>query len=321
MAVFKLGSRGEEVRAIQRKLTELGDYRGPLDGDFGGGTQAAVAAFQQRKGLEPDGSVGSQTWTALFGTQIPAPAIGTQPLVYRCLALTGTFETGTAAPDCFCGISGDFDGQGISFGVLQWNFGQGSLQPLVKDMVDRHPDVIRAVFGKSYEPFVEALDSTRDELLNFARSVQHPVTHAIFEPWRGFAKSLGRTPEFQAIQTEHAQGVFQRASALSQEYGLWSERGVALMFDIVTQNGGIDRVTKARTMGEIQALPVALSEEDRETHQMEIIANRRAEAANPHWVDDVRLRKLCIARGQGTVHGIPYHLDDQFGIGLRRYAA
>lgn len=38
---------------------------------------------------------------------------------------------------------------------------------------------------------------------------------------------------------------------------------------------------------------------------MSIVANRRAEAANPRWVDDVRVRKLCIARGEGTVHGTP----------------
>jgi hypothetical protein len=38
---------------------------------------------------------------------------------------------------------------------------------------------------------------------------------------------------------------------------------------------------------------------------MSIVANRRAEAANPRWVDDVRVRKLCIARGEGAVHGIP----------------
>ena len=31
------------------------------------------------------------------------------------------------------GLSGDFDGQGLSFGVLQWNLGQGSLQPLLAD--------------------------------------------------------------------------------------------------------------------------------------------------------------------------------------------
>lgn len=321
MTCYRLGSRGDEVRAIQAKLAAAGDYRGPIDGDFGGGTQTAVSAFQRRMGLDPDGCVGEGTWSALLGGEMPAPAIGNQDLVFRCLALTGAFETGTGVPDCFCGIGGDFDGQGISFGVLQWNFGQGSLQPLLKDMMGRHPEIVRDIFGTHHDAFAEALSADKNDLLNFARSVQHPVTHAVFEPWRGFAKALGRTPEFQSIETEHARGVFQRALALCQEYGLWSERAAALMFDIVTQNGSIDRVTKTRIAGEIQALPPTLAEAERETRSMEIVANRRAEAANPRWIDDVRVRKLCIARGEGTVHGIPYHLDSQFGIALKKYAA
>lgn len=321
MPAYQLGSRGEEVRAIQRKLTEHGLYRGPIDGDYGGGTQAAVLGFQKVKGLQADGVVDAATWRALMGSDLPAPAIASESLIFRCLALTGSFETGKGPPDCFCGISGDFDGQGISFGVLQWNFGQGTLQKLLADMTARHSDIVGGIFGDHLDALTTALASDSDELMSFARSVQHPVKKYVYEPWSGFAKSLGRTPEFQAIQTEHAQGIFERALALSREYGLWSERGAALMFDIVTQNGSISRLTKARILGEIQALPASLSEDQRELRKMEIIANRRAEAANPRWVDDVRVRKLCIATGAGSVHGIPYRLDDQFGIGLRPHGA
>ncbi|HEY4744406.1 MAG TPA: peptidoglycan-binding domain-containing protein, partial [Desulfuromonadaceae bacterium] len=134
MSVFRLGSTGDEVRWIQQRLQTLGLYRGPADGLFGGATEAAVKAFQDRSGLDSDGMVGPVTWQHLFQDHIPSPSIQSRPLDYRCLALTGSFETGAAIPDCFAGLSGDFDGQGISFGVLQWNFGQGSLQPLLKRM-------------------------------------------------------------------------------------------------------------------------------------------------------------------------------------------
>ena len=69
------------------------------------------------------------------------PRSHNEDLAARCLAITASFETGVGAPDCFCGISGDFDGQGISFGVLQWNFGQGSLQPLLREIVTHHAEV------------------------------------------------------------------------------------------------------------------------------------------------------------------------------------
>ena len=49
---------------------------------------------------------------------------------------------------------------------------------------------------------------------------------------------------------------------------------------------------------------------EREGTKLKIVANRRAEAANAKWVEDVRVRKLCIANGSGTVHGIQYDLDE-----------
>src|SRR4051794_7645085 len=116
MAVYQIGSHGDEVKQIQQALQAKELYRGPIDGAFGGGTRAAVIAFQRAQNLSVDGRVGNQTWGALFGTsvQAPTPQMFSEDLAKRCLALTGAFETGTGAPDCFCGISGDFDGQGIS---------------------------------------------------------------------------------------------------------------------------------------------------------------------------------------------------------------
>ncbi|MGZ8154518.1 MAG: peptidoglycan-binding domain-containing protein [Burkholderiales bacterium] len=322
MAVYRMGSHGAHVSAIQEALKAKGFYRGPVDGAFGGGTHAAVSAFQRAHELEADGRVGPKTWAILVTepVEIAEPAPADEGLARRCLALTGAFETGVGVPDCFCGLSGDFDGQGLSFGVLQWNFGQGSLQPLLRDMADKHPQVTKAIFGSHYDAFREALDASQDELMTFARSVQHPVKHTVFEPWRGLAKAMGRTPEFQQIQVTYADRGFQQALGMCRQYELWSERAVALMFDIVTQNGSISRITRAQILSEIATLPRSLSETDAELRRMEIVANRRAEAALPRWIDDVRRRKLCIAGGGGVVHGIEYDIEEQFGIRLARYA-
>src|SRR5512137_2315949 len=125
---------GNDVRKIQEKLKSKGLYGGSVDGVSGRVTRAAVRAFQRASGLEADGIVGPLTRKALFGEPARGPDIRSKPIDYRCLALTGSFETGQGLPDCFAGLSGDFDGQGMSLGVLQWNFGQGSLQPLLREM-------------------------------------------------------------------------------------------------------------------------------------------------------------------------------------------
>ena len=322
MITFQLGSSGEPVEQIQQALKEKSFYLGPLDGDFGGGTQAAVIMFQKNNGLEADGKVGETTWAALIGNESPIfSPLMTQPLAYRCLALTGAFETGKGIPECFCGISGDFDEQGLSFGVLQWNLGQGTLQPLLRDVIQTHGELAKNIFGEHFDALKKALLLKDDEhgkadLLEFARSIQHPVKHQVFEPWRGYAKSLGRTPEFQSIEVKYAQAAFNAATDLCEQYGLWSERAAALMFDIVTQNGGIKPVTRAQILSDVRMLSAVLSTDERELRIMKIVANHRAEASNPRWIDDVRRRKLCIANGGGTVHGIQYDLEAQFFIRL-----
>jgi len=317
MATYQLGSKGAEVRRIQEKLQALGIYRGPLDSDFGGGTETAVRQFQRIEGLEVDGRVGPLTWGALFKEEIPNPQIRYRSLDYRCLALTGAFETGAAFPDCFAGLSGDFDGQGISFGVLQWNFGQGSLQPLLKRMCADYGEQAEAVFHDNYGRLTTILNATKSEQMAFARSLQDLNRKTVIEPWRGMFKSLGRTEEFQRIEADAANGIYKAAKQLCAEYGLWSERGLALMFDIKTQNGSISTAVKTRILTDFHNLSAVMSAEETEQAKLRIVANRRAEAAKARWIEDVRERKLCIANGGGSVHGIQYELDEQFGIGLR----
>ena len=60
-ALSQLGSRGQEVRAVQQKLKQLGFYGGSVDGIFGAQTRRAVVAFQKSVGITADGVAGSKT--------------------------------------------------------------------------------------------------------------------------------------------------------------------------------------------------------------------------------------------------------------------
>ncbi len=64
-AVLKQGSRGSEVKEVQRRLKQWGYYTGAVDGIFGAGTKTAVIAFQKKNGLTADGIVGKATYQAL----------------------------------------------------------------------------------------------------------------------------------------------------------------------------------------------------------------------------------------------------------------
>ena len=62
---LRRGDEGDEVTALQRRLTELGYWNGPADGSFGQLTQQAVYAVQKAAGLSRDGVVGAKTRRAL----------------------------------------------------------------------------------------------------------------------------------------------------------------------------------------------------------------------------------------------------------------
>ncbi|GLW29907.1 N-acetylmuramoyl-L-alanine amidase [Actinoplanes regularis] len=75
-ARWRLGSRtlfhsvpdaltGEDVRALQERLLEMGYDTGRPDSVYGARTAHAVAQFQREVGLTPDGSCGPQTMKAL----------------------------------------------------------------------------------------------------------------------------------------------------------------------------------------------------------------------------------------------------------------
>ena len=64
-AVLRQGSKGSEVKEVQRRLKQWGYYSGAVDGIFGAGTKQAVIAFQKKNGLTADGVVGKATYKAL----------------------------------------------------------------------------------------------------------------------------------------------------------------------------------------------------------------------------------------------------------------
>ena len=77
-ALSKLGSTGTEVKNIQKKLKELGYYKGSVDGIYGSQTKSAVTAFQRGCGITADGVCGKTTLLYLgLGGSSSASSSGT----------------------------------------------------------------------------------------------------------------------------------------------------------------------------------------------------------------------------------------------------
>ena len=71
LSILKNGSKGEQVKTVQRVLRMRGwkDGNGKaleIDGSFGAKTEYAVKSFQKGKGVTVDGVVGEKTWNKLL---------------------------------------------------------------------------------------------------------------------------------------------------------------------------------------------------------------------------------------------------------------
>ncbi|MEE2902340.1 MAG: peptidoglycan-binding protein [Myxococcota bacterium] len=60
-----LGSKNDQVKALQEKLQKLGYLRGPSDGKFGRDTELALRSFQRVNGLPENGVLGPRTIAAI----------------------------------------------------------------------------------------------------------------------------------------------------------------------------------------------------------------------------------------------------------------
>jgi cell wall-associated NlpC family hydrolase len=79
------GDKGGAVETLQRRLSTVGFSPGPIDGDFGPKTEAAVKQFQRANKLPETGIVDSQSWARLRASaRLPTAIAGS----------SGTWQSG-----------------------------------------------------------------------------------------------------------------------------------------------------------------------------------------------------------------------------------
>jgi hypothetical protein len=129
--------------------------------------------------------------------------------------------------------------------------------------------------------------------------------NSIAGQWSAAFKVLGNTPEVQQIENQHAQHYWDAGAQLAASFGLTSEAGQALCFDIAVQN----IVTHAMFTEIVAKTDQCTNEADK----IQIIAHV-ADHANPKYYSDVLKRKMTFVIGQGNVHGDLYDITC-WGIG------
>lgn len=68
---LQVGDRGDEVQAVQEKLSQMGYVVGSMDGVYGDVTADAVKALQKDKNLQVDGKISPELYKNLMGRDLP----------------------------------------------------------------------------------------------------------------------------------------------------------------------------------------------------------------------------------------------------------
>src|SRR5262245_11354463 len=299
MVLLAKGARGEIVRKVQRGLLGLGFTPGIIDESHGNNTQRAVRGFQQANLLESTGEVDVITWERLIGTPPPATRD-------RSLQLTAAFEGHD-----FTLAQGNFDGAGITWGIIGFTLKHGELSKIIIEIHQRDPELVRQAFGMKTDELISIMTSSKTKQMAFADSISLGVKKVkLAEPWRSAFEKFGEIPEVQALQLELAdRDYFQPALQTAQEFDLKTDLGITLAFDIHVQNGGIKTSAREEIESSLAEQPVTSEQELRV-----IIAHAVADQARVEFREDVRARKLTIASGSGKVHGAIYLLRN-WGLG------
>jgi hypothetical protein len=260
------------------------------------------------------------------------------------LKVTGHFEDST---DPLGGVSGDFDGMGLSLGVLQWNIGMGSLQPLVKGIgraavVDTMP-----VFGGE---LWTACTSNISQGLAIVRSWQtgQRLRPAVKAELKTFAHSEAFVSQQIAAAQRVAEQAWLTASTWNTEVGQDepSLQEFCWFFDLMTQNGGLKGISPTAVKEFIAVAGLSRADDlvcdwlegrteaDRgfkdalknaqlwrdtvpDANLLLFVASYlRSQKANLPWRTDTLNRKGTIALGTGWVHGEQHELKAVFDAAL-----
>ena len=116
--LLKRHDKGPDVSEAQGLLNRNGAILDP-DGDFGGGTAAAVREFQVVAGLPDSGTIDAATWQRLRGLPEPSPDIPTRAVAFIAreeVGSRGFYDTRCIRPTWPGGASGVTIGVGYDLG-------------------------------------------------------------------------------------------------------------------------------------------------------------------------------------------------------------
>lgn len=219
-----------------------------------------------------------------------------------CLKITSAFEGAD-----FGTITGNFDGMGMSAGILQFNIGTGSLQAYILN----HINPMAYDFPASIEPLIKL---PKDQALAWHKDIALDAAGKLKPEWRKAWQAFMTRPEVIALQKQACGRYFQRAREIAGKLGFAQSnaRAMAWSYDVAVQSWslGIDEPQANREQaanilqlyGPENFMLWQAQQLNDDQIKLVIASHLRALKCNPRWRNDFFIRKCTIATGLGIVH-------------------
>ncbi len=244
-------------------------------------------------------------------------------------------------------ITNNFDGQGLSLGLLNQTLGTESLQPLLLEMLQAHKIQMKNQFSdnnfKTLEQMIlkwkeeagvksavrESLFAEEGDVIStldedssihiFADAGDHSVDWAVktiytdaqgkkFKAdWKSQFQALCVTPEYRSIQFEAARYLHEKAKSYFERFQLREIRSYLFLFDIVVQNGGFYQRNLTDFQNFMNQNPRAT-----ENQKLSVLLKSRLVQVKDQFKEDVRARKQSLIDGKGRVHSTDRNYEREF---------
>lgn len=201
----------------------------------------------------------------------------------------------------FEALAGNFDNQGMSFGVIQWNFGQGTLGPVLKEMRDLDGSTFDSCFenNMNLQELIDALDSgSKTAQYNWATNIQETN----YNGWKNSFKNIGHVEKFKLIQLKHAAKYHDNVMSCielmrelsSTLMNIIDLRTYVALYDLCVQQNNLNKAKVEITEG------FSITDISTQKDLLIYVVQKRAEKASSIYVAD------ALSRRMGIIHGSAY---------------
>ncbi|MFM0666697.1 chitinase [Paraburkholderia sediminicola] len=225
------------------------------------------------------------------------------------LLITSGFEG--SHPMDFGATADNSDGQGMSFGVIQWCVGQGVLGPLLDRMRNADPVAFKSSFDESsnYAVLESAISNGNQQALyDWAVNQQSHNSN-----WRSAFTKLGQVQKFQKIQIDEATSRYHQGVMQCLQFLRSISPDLINNIELVTYCAFYDLAVQQNNLRPaVEQIRTRIAAEHPATQRelVKIAVEERAKKANHQYVSDCMSRRIGILQQSMftyTAYGVTKH--------------